>query len=127
MAGYVTKKMYTQDNKKYQELGLQPPQAGQSRNPGLGMAWFEKHKEELWTDGKIYLSGGKIAPMPRYFEKMLEKEDPKRLWEIKAERQSRAIMALKDAQRQTDLNIEEQKAVKDYTLRQKFKHRTGTL
>lgn len=127
VAGYVTKKMYTQDNKKYQELGLQPPQAGQSRNPGLGMAWFEKHKEELWTSEKIYLSGGKIAPIPRYFEKMLEQENPQRLWDIKAERQSRAIMALKDAQRQTDLNIEEQKAVKDYTLRQKFKHRTGTL
>lgn len=58
---------------------------------------------------------------------MLEQEDPKRLWDIKAERQNRAIMALKDAQKQTDLNIEEQKTVKDYTLRQKFKHRTGTL
>lgn len=127
VAGYVTKKMYAQDNIKYQELGLQPPQAGQSRNPGLGMGWYNRNKDNLWDTDEIYLAGGKTAPIPRYFEKMMEQEDAPRLWAKKAERQRRAINALKLEAEQTSMNIEQRREVKDYVLRQKFKSSTGTL
>lgn len=126
VAGYVTKKMYSQDNKRYQELGLQPPQAAQSRNPGLGMRWYQEHKEELWN-GKIYLSGGKVAPVPRYFDKMLEQENPKKLWDIKAERQRQSIQALRDEARQTGQSIQQRRETENSILQQKFRKSKGIL
>lgn len=94
VAGYVTKKMYEIDGKKanaYYELGQQKPFACMSLKPGLGDAYYQKHKEEIWKQGYIQCTNGKRAQIPRYYEKMMEKENPERLWKIKQNRQRKAI------------------------------------
>lgn len=94
VAGYVTKKMYEIDGKKanaYYELGQQKPFACMSLKPGLGDAYYQEHKEEIWNQGYIQCTNGKQAQIPRYYEKMMEKENPERLWRIKQNRQRKAI------------------------------------
>ena len=94
VAGYVTKKMYELDGKKanqYHELGQPKPFACMSLKPGLGDQYYQEHKEEIWQKGYIQCTNGKRAQIPRYYEKQMEAENPKRLWEIKRERQAKII------------------------------------
>lgn len=94
VAGYVTKKMYEIDGKKaneYYELGQQKPFACMSLKPGLGDEYYQKHKEEIWKQGYIQCTNGKRAQIPRYYEKMMEAENPERLWRIKKDRQKAII------------------------------------
>lgn len=94
VAGYVTKKMYEFNGEKanvYYELGQPKPFACMSLKPGLGDEYYQKHKEEIWNKGYIQCSNGKRAQIPRYYEKMMEQENPQRLWEIKRERQRKLI------------------------------------
>ena len=94
VAGYVTKKAYGNDTKRYNELGLPAPYCCMSRNPGLGYDYYKENKEQMYKDDGLYFNGKK-RPIPRYFDKMQETENPKRLWEVKEKRQSSAINALK--------------------------------
>ena len=94
VAGYVTKKTYGNDNKRYRELGLTPPYCCMSRNPGLGYDYYTSHNEQMYADDGLYFNGKK-RPIPRYFDKKYEEENPKSLWSIKEKRQSSAINALK--------------------------------
>lgn len=94
VAGYVTKKMYEIDGEKanvYYKLGQQKPFACMSLKPGLGEAYYQEHKAEIWRQGYIQCTNGKRAQIPRYYEKMMEKENPERLWRIKRSRQKRVI------------------------------------
>ena len=59
VAGYVTKKAYGNDTKRYNELGLPAPYCRMSRNPGLGYDYYQEHKEQMYKDdGFIYLEHG---------------------------------------------------------------------
>jgi hypothetical protein len=94
VAGYVTKKMYEIDEKKansYYELGQTKPFAKMSLKPGIGDKWYEEHKKEIWEKGYIQCTNGKRAKIPRFYEKMMEQENPQKLWEIKKERQAKII------------------------------------
>ena len=62
-----------------------------SLKPGLGDTYYQEHKEEIWRQGYIQCTNGKQAQIPRYYEKMMEKENPERLWRIKQNRQRKAI------------------------------------
>ena len=75
----------------YHELGQQKPFACMSLKPGLGDAYYQEHKEEIWKQGYIQCTNGKKAQIPKYYEKMMEKENPERLWRIKQNRQRKAI------------------------------------
>ena len=94
VAGYVTKKMYEIDGKKanqYYELGQTKPFACMSLKPGLGDQYYQEHKQEIWERGYIQCTNGKRAQIPRYYEKMMEEENPERLWRIKQNRQKMAM------------------------------------
>ena len=94
VAGYVTKKMYEIDGKKanaYYELGQTKPFACMSLKPGLGAHYYQEHKAEIWRQGYIQCTNGKRAQIPRYYEKQMEAENPKRLWRIKQNRQKNAM------------------------------------
>ena len=86
--------MYEIDGKKanqYYELGQQKPFACMSLKPGLGDSYYQEHKEEIWKKGYIQCTNGKQAQIPRYYEKMMEAENPERLWRIKRNRQKAVI------------------------------------
>ena len=126
VAGYVTKKAYGNDTKRYNELGLPAPYCCMSRNPGLGYDYYQEHKEQMYKDDGLYFNGKK-RPIPRYFDKMQETENPKRLWEVKEKRQSSAINALKVKMSNTDVTIEQQGKIKEKNLRERFSKARGIL
>lgn len=126
VAGYVTKKTYGNDNKRYRELGLTPPYCCMSRNPGLGYDYYESHKEQMYADDGLYFNGKK-RPIPRYFDKKYEGEKPKELWETKRKRQESAINALKLKMSNTGLTIEEEAKVEEEAKRQRFRKARGLL
>lgn len=127
VAGYVTKKMYEIDGKKantYYELGQQKPFACMSLKPGLGDKYYQEHKNEIWRQGYIQCTNGKKAQIPRYYEKIMEAENPERLWRIKANRQKAVIeqnrLKYENADFAEDLKTKER-------VSRKKSHKTGKL
>ena len=97
-----------------------------SRNPGLGYDYYKTHKEQMYADDGLYFNGKK-RPIPRYFDKKYEEENPKGLWSIKEKRQSSAINALKIKMSNTGLTIEQEAKVEEETKKQRFKKARGLL
>lgn len=127
VAGYVTKKMYEIDGQKankYYELGQQKPFACMSLKPGLGDHYYQEHKAEIWKQGYIQCTNGKRAQIPRYYEKMMEAENPQRLWRIKQNRQEAAIAEKRLKYENTD--FAEQCKTKERVIKKQMKKR-GTL
>lgn len=127
VAGYVTKKMYEIDGKKeneYYELGQQKPFACMSLKPGLGDNYYQEHKAEIWKQGYIQCTNGKHAQIPRYYEKMMETENPQRLWRIKQNRQAAAIDANRKKYEEAD--FAGQCKTKERVIKKQMKKR-GTL
>lgn len=126
VAGYVTKKMYGNDTKEYQNLGLTAPYACMSRKPGIAMNWLEQNLDKLWEQDYIQLAG-KTAPIPRAFDKVLEQKDPERLWAKKQKRQWSAINGALQAMSQTEQTLLEQYETKDRVQMKSFAKSRGKL
>lgn len=45
-----------------------------SRNPGIGSAWFEQYRSDVYPSDFVVQAGRKIRP-PRYYDRLLEAED----------------------------------------------------
>lgn len=72
VARYVLKKKF--GNKIYKDLvdnfykDKVPEYTTMSRKPGIGAAWFDKFKDDVFPDGCITLKGGVKCRVPRYYE-----------------------------------------------------------
>lgn len=67
-----------------------------SRRPGLGSAWFDRYRSDVFPHDEI-VSGGREYPTPRFYDTLLEREDPEALAAIKAKRQE--VVAKRSASR----------------------------
>ena len=64
-----------------------------SNKPGLGYRYFEEKKDTIYATDEIFitsLKGTRAKKPPKYFDKLLEREDPPTLEEIKKKRKERA-------------------------------------
>lgn len=122
VAGYVTKK-YGEETKSYKKLGMLPPFCTMSRKPGLGDKYFQEHREEIWEKGYIQLTSGKRATIPRYYENMLKAENAQKLWEIKRERQRKAIEQTRNEMGSTKIPIKEYLKRKEQRIKKHSKAR----
>lgn len=79
VARYTTKKIF-KDEKTDEFITM-------STHPGIGYGWLEKHFD-IFDDGAIFgrFGSGKVSNIPRYFEKVFELIDPKKLKELKDDR-----------------------------------------
>lgn len=127
VAGYVLKKLYGDDKVKYQEMGMKQPFCVMSRRPGLGDEYYKEHKEEIWRDGYIMCSGGKKQQIPEYYWRKLEAEDPQRAWDIKRDRQTKAIEGLKYSTSTYQHDYKTELERKESALNRKMKRRKGKL
>lgn len=74
VAGYVMKKQFGVRSEA--EYGnRKPPFATMSRRPGLGHEWFDKYCDEVYPDDFV-VHEGKEVPVPRYYDKLLERKNP---------------------------------------------------
>jgi hypothetical protein len=76
---------------------------------GLGKSWYARYKSDTYKD---YVTTGKlIQKIPRYYDKQLEKEDPKRLEAIK-EKRKKAAIEIKSKDRPSDQSRDSVKRIK---------------
>lgn len=143
-ARYTTKKIYGKDSKKYyEELGILPERCMMSKNPAIGMQYYEEHKDEIYAKDEIQLKNGRRAKPPRYFDKLFDlehsnnkplseaesetiedtivKAESEELKAIKRKRRKIANDALFAQLKQTGLTMQEYYDVKDRKNQDKFK------
>lgn len=87
-ASYVAR--YTQKKcKKKVDNGLLPEKAVcVSRRPGIGAKYFEQYKDDFYNiDAVIVNPGDAPQGIPRYYDRLLERDDPERFAQIKLDRE----------------------------------------
>lgn len=114
VAGYVQKKAMdpTEAYRLYDLTGRVRPRTRMSTKPAIGRRFYEDHKEELYKLDHITIKGIEIRPS-RYFDKLLDSEDPDLLASIK----ERKVSIAKDRQEiilsNTSLDLEDQRKVEE--------------
>lgn len=108
-ARYCLKKAQGKDNAFFDSLGLNREFVNMSRKPGIGMTYYDAHKDDIYKHDEIILpSTSKDKPNvvkpPRYFDILYRDENPRRMAEIKAMRRESADVSHDALLSQTDLD-----------------------
>lgn len=124
VARYVTKKV-SGPKKKDHYKNLKPEYITMSQ--GIGKKYFEEFENSIYVRDKIVIRNKFITKVPRYYDKLLEKSNPKRFLKIKKKR--RIAAANKDPAENTyeRLEVKEKvKLIKISTLKRKYEHNGNT-
>ena len=97
VSSYIMKKHCGKDTEVYDRVDpetgefyqLKPPFINMSRKKGLGKTFYERFKSDIYPSDHI-VHEGKIHSVPRYYDKLLEEEDPTAYARIKGKRISDA-------------------------------------
>lgn len=77
-ARYTAKKNGTQGSEYFERMNLEPPFVLMSRRPGIGAQWYADH-DNLFDSAFINVAtdtGGRKFRPPKYFYRLLEKDNP---------------------------------------------------
>ncbi len=103
VAKYVTKKLTLsrassrEANRRYRDryervdprtgevVEVRPEYSTCSNRPGLGASWFARYHSDVFPHDHVIVKGREV-PVPRYYEKLLERQDPELLKEVKLKR-----------------------------------------
>lgn len=97
---------------------LEPEFCLMSRRPGIGRKWYERYRSDL-DKGFITQRGVKMMA-PKYYEKLLEKEDPFLHEHLK---QTRVAAALDHAADNTDERLADREYYKQRILAKSLKRK----
>jgi len=64
--------------------------ATMSRRPGIGGAWLERYRSDVYPCDSRTVSGS-VLPVPRFYDKRLEKLDPELYRQVVADRKARPL------------------------------------
>lgn len=133
VARYVTKKAgKNKPNEFYYDHHIQPEFVLMSRRPGIGRGFYEQNRDRLYQFDSVYLSGEKgskeIRP-PKYFDRLMENDDPDTIENLKALRKVIADEQYLITAGNSDLSYLEQCKVKElYAInRTKILNKRGDL
>lgn len=73
------------DHATGEEWSVKPEYVTMSRRPGLGREWLAKFKNDVYPDDEVIQDGERHRP-PRFYDYVLEAEDPELLERIKEKR-----------------------------------------
>lgn len=122
VARYVTKKVTGEQAEKHYEVmdpetgeitRLKPEYCTMSRGSkklrtgGIGKGWYERFKSDAYPSDFVIVDGVRIRP-PRFYDGMLEVEDPNLLRRLKGSRKRRAKEHVED---QTDRRLRDREKV----------------
>ena len=124
VAGYVLKKYRNSwgDEYYYQE-GRIPEYHNESRRPGIGKDYYEKHKNEIYTTDEIIIAGSamsKPTKPPKYYDRLYDLEEPVNLKKIKAQRQHTAVLNMQLEDEASSLTRAERYELKRSNLNDKM-------
>ena len=75
-ARYILKKI-TGKGSRFHYQGRKPEFVTMSRRPGIGAAYFEEYKDDMYPNDLVVPDIGRPESLPpKYFDKLLEKADP---------------------------------------------------
>ena len=84
---------------------VKPEYATMSRRPGLGYSWYQKFKDDVYPEDVVIQKGQVFRP-PKYYDTLLEKEDPE-LWEKIQSRRQAFVKSDPDSQSSRRLQAKE--------------------
>lgn len=105
VARYIMKKITGDDAEHHYKIldettgeltDVQPEYVTMSTRPGIGHDWYQLYKGEIFPDDFIVIDGRKF-PVPRYYTKLLERDDDALHADIKAQRVKAAYRQKDDA------------------------------
>jgi hypothetical protein len=89
-----------------------------SRRSAIGKEWFEKYSSDVYPKDFITIAGKKFGP-PKYYDKLLEKDDPYLLDEIKEDRIIKMMQYKEDL---TPDRLRTREKVQDLKLKKLVRH-----
>ena len=89
VAKYVTKKVNGAQAAAHYH-GRRPEFASMSKRPAIGLTWFRQFHRDVYPSDECVVEGRPGRP-PRYYDKVLEKEDPELYEFVKSRRRSRGL------------------------------------
>lgn len=110
VARYCTKKITGQKAPDHYQ-GRQPEYSTMSRRPGIGATWYEKYKNDIYPDDFLVVRGHKCG-VPRFYDKLLDRENPDLLLQLKQDRLLRA--------RENPDNTYERLKIREFCVSDKF-------
>lgn len=105
VARYITKKILGEYSKEFYR-DIQPEYVTCSNREAIGREWYEIYKRDLENDTML-VRDGRFARPPKYFDKLLEKDDPLEIENRKEKR--RAYAAAQNTPRWRKLQLEKLK------------------
>nr|UQB76420.1 replication associated protein [Flumine microvirus 31] len=102
-AGYIFKKQYgDRGDIRYAVVDadgvvnrVMPEFARMSLRPGIGASWYRRYASDFHTFDVAVLDG-KRFPVPKYYDVLLERENPDRLAELREDRELNALRFRED-------------------------------
>lgn len=88
VARYINKKLLGASDKTKEDhyRGRLPEYTTMSRRPGIGSQWYKKYRSDVYPHDYVVVRDKKMKP-PKFFDTLLEKEDPEMYKAIKMARQ----------------------------------------
>lgn len=124
-AGYSTKKRFGDIGKEIMaEKGQEPIFANMSRRPGIGKAFWEKYKWDIYETDEVFNSKGQTIKIPRYFDKLMDigNDDEYYLYKhMKTKREWKAEWELDKKLSQTTRPYKEQLLIEEEKAKDKQK------
>lgn len=95
VARYVLKKhtkpeLFDPSTGEISEANLKSPYTRMSLKPGIGYSWYQKYKSDLYPHDYAVLPDGRETAVPKYYRKLLERDDPDLASELRAKRVEKA-------------------------------------
>lgn len=125
IARYITKKItgeMAQEHYQYVDesgkIWNREPEFGRSSSrPGIGAEWWKKYGEQARTFDAIGLTDGRETKLPRYYNKLWEREDPEGLAAAKKNRVLRAREKAREDKRAIVYGLEATEAIHNAKMR----------
>lgn len=106
MTGHQFRDWYTRVDMTTGEMyQIKPEYATMSRRPGIGADWLKKYKTDVYPWDYVIQDGRKI-PLPKYYDRQMEVDDPKSLKIIK-------MLRKQNARKRADNNTPERLQVRE--------------
>lgn len=94
VARYVMKKVTGEPAEDHYK-GKLPEYTTMSRRPGIGQAWFNKFKSDVYPLDRVIVRGVSTRP-PRFYDNLLGREDPALLAKLKIDREKASRIFVDD-------------------------------